>query len=244
MRRLCGFESSLHFGGRAFGQGFGRRVVGVWYVQAAFYIAVGFRRFFLRFGRWIVQLRAFNRAVLRCVFGGERGKREHTQQRHHKAGVFVGGERQVLFAVNHALVIQLDLLVAEIVGQLGQSFAFGVVRGHRAGHGFEQRQPLQQHGQIVQRAVEADGIARHFLRFLHELRAVLFHQESEQFVQVAFVHRANHVAHVGFLHAARTHGDGLVEQAQGIAHGTLGGASQKGERGGFVHDFFGFQNVG
>ena len=65
----------------------------------------------------------------------------------------------------------------------------------------------------------------------------------QQFVEVAFVHRAYHLAHVLFGHFARPHGDGLVEQAECVAHGACGGAAEQGEGGGFVGDLFAVEDV-
>ena len=65
----------------------------------------------------------------------------------------------------------------------------------------------------------------------------------QQFVEVAFVHRAYHLAHVLFGHFARPHGDGLVEQAECVAHGACGGAAEQGEGGGGVGDLFAVEDV-
>ncbi len=67
----------------------------------------------------------------------------------------------------------------------------GVV-GQRGRHGFEQRQALQQHRQFAQRAVEADGARGHFLRFFQQRFAILVHNLLQQFIKIAFIHRAYH----------------------------------------------------
>ena len=72
---------------------------------------------------------------------------------------------------------------------------------------------LQQGGQIVQGAVEADGVGGHLAGFGDHGGAVARGQGIEQGVKVAAVGGADHLAHVGFSHAAAAHGDGLVEQA-------------------------------
>ena len=78
----------------------------------------------------------------------------------------------------------------------------------------------------------------HFAGFGDECRAVFLRQNFQQFKQIAIIHRAYHVAHIGFSNAARAHGNGLVQQAERIAHRSLRGASEQGERGGVVGDVF------
>ena len=98
-----------------------------------------------RTGLWggIVQFAAADLAAFGQFGCGQGGEGEQAQQGHHEAGVFVGRERQILFAVDHALVIQLDLFVAQLAGELLQGIALGVVCGHGGGDGFDEGELLQ-----------------------------------------------------------------------------------------------------
>ena len=198
-----------------------------------------------RTGLWggVVQFASADLAAFGQFGGGQGGEGKQAQQGHHEAGVFVGRERQVLFAVDNALVIQLDLFVAQLAGELLQGVAFGVVGGHGSGDGFDEGELLQQEGELTQGAVETDGAAGHFLCGGEQIGAVLVGGGLQQGIKVALVDGADHLAHVGFGYAARTHGDGLVEQAERVAHGACGGTAEQGEGGGFVGDLFAGQNV-
>ena len=108
----------------------------------AFQAAYGWR------GR-LVHLRVFNHGVGGHIFRRKWRKGEHPQQRHHKACVFIGGERQILFAVQGALVVELDLLAVECAGKGLQAVAFGVICGDGGGHGLQQGDALQQQGKLA-----------------------------------------------------------------------------------------------
>ena len=190
-----------------------------------------------------MQFAAADVAAFGQLGGGQGGEGKQAQQGHHEASVFVGRERQVLLAVNHALVIQLDLFVAQLSGELLQGVALGVVCGHGGGDGFDEGEFLQQKGELAQGAVEADGTAGHFLCGGEQGGAVLVGGGLQQGIKVALVDGADHLAHVGFGYAARTHGNGLIEQAECVAHGAGGGTAEQGEGGGFVGDLFAGQNV-
>ena len=163
-----------------------------------------------RFSR--MQLDIFNMSTNVMRIRRQRRERKHTQQGHDEAGVFVGRKAQILFAVNRALIIKLNLFAAECLAQLQQSFALRVVVRQGGRDCLYQGEALQQHGKFAQRAVKADGARRHFLRFRQQGFTVLVDDARQQFVQILFVDRANHLADVLFGNAARTHGDGLVKQ--------------------------------
>ena len=185
-----------------------------------------------------MQLGIFNMSANVVRIRRQRRKRKHTQQGHDEAGVFVGCKAQILFAVDSALIIKLDLFAAECLAQLQQGFALRVVVCQSGRNRLYQGEALQQHGKFAQRAVKTDGARRHFLRFCQQGFAVLVDDTRQQFVQILLVHRTYHLADVLFGNATRTHSDGLVEQAQGITHRACGGTAQELQGGGFVGDVF------
>ena len=108
---------------------------------------------------------AFDAAAGGDGFGGEGGEGEHAQQGHHEAGVFVGRQRQVAAAVEQALVVKLDLFAAELLCERGECGVFGIGSVGGLRHGLQQGNLQQQGGQIVQGAVEADGVGGHLAGF-------------------------------------------------------------------------------
>ena len=189
-----------------------------------------------------MQLRALDNALAAMRLGRHRRKSQHAQQRHHKAGVFIGRQAQILLAVNGTLVIKLNLLAAQILRQAGKGFMLGVV-GQRGRHGFEQRQALQQHRQFAQCAVEADSARSHFLRFFQQRFAILVHNILQQFIKIALVYRAYHLAHILLGHAARAHGNRLIQKTQSIAHRAHGRAPEQLHGSGLKRHLFAFQHM-
>ena len=99
--------------------------------------------------------------------GGQGGEGQHAQEGHDEACVFVGGEAEVLFAVDGALVVELDLFAAQLCRQVFEGGIFGVVGGYGGGYGLQQGDALQQEGEFAQGVVEADGAFGHFPRLVH-----------------------------------------------------------------------------
>ena len=118
------------------------------YAGLRFIHAYTFQAAYGRRGR-LVYLRVFNHGVGGHIFRRKRRKGEHPQQRHHKACVFIGRKRQVLFAVQGALVVKLDLLAVERAGKGLQAVVFGIVCGDGGGHGLQQGDALQQQGKLA-----------------------------------------------------------------------------------------------
>ena len=75
--------------------------------------------------------------------GGQGGEGQHAQEGHDEACVFVGGEAEVLFAVDDALVVELDLFAAQLCRQVFEGGIFGVVGGYGGGYGLQQGDALQ-----------------------------------------------------------------------------------------------------
>ena len=118
------------------------------YAGLRFIHAYAFQAAYGRRGR-LVHLRVFDHGMGGHIFRRKRRKGEHPQQRHHKTRVFIGGERQILFAVQRALVVELDLLAVERAGKGLQAVVFGVICGDGGGHGLQQGDALQQQGKLA-----------------------------------------------------------------------------------------------
>ena len=168
----------------------------------------------------IMQLSAFDYAVHRLAFGRHRRESQHTQQSHHKTGVFVRCQAQILTAAHCTLVIQLNLFVTQILAQTHQGVVFGIVLRYCRRHRAIQRQFLQQQRQLAQGIVKTYCPRRHILRGGHQRFTVLVHNALQQFIKIMLIDRADHVANVLLANIARTHRNRLIEQAQGVAHRT------------------------
>ena len=177
--------------------------------------------------------------------GGQIGrvKRQHAQQRHIKAGVFVRGQRQIAAAGDGDLVIQLHIAGRQHAGQGQNGVALGLVGGQRRRHGLRQGDLVQQLGHFVQRGIKTDAACSQLLGLGHQRRAVAVGQRRQQGEQITAVHRAQHGAHAFFAHFANAVGNGLIQQRQRIAHRARRRAAQQGERGRLVADLFGIQHM-
>ena len=112
--------------------------------------------------------------------------------------------------MQRALVVKLDLFSVKRAGKGVQTVVFGVIGGDGGGHGLQQGDALQQQGKLAQHAVKPKRLTVHFAGFGDECRAVFLRQNFQQFKQIAIVHRAYHLAHIGLGNAARTHRNSLV----------------------------------
>ena len=107
---------------------------------------------------------------------------------------------------------------------------FGVrVSLSQAGHGLQHRHALQDHGHVFQGGGSAQAIQTQGLRGVDDRFAVALGQSLDQTKHMRAIGAAQHLAHRGFLQLATAKGNGLVGQAERIAHGAACGAGQQAQ---------------
>ncbi|MGF6444493.1 hypothetical protein QF002_005304 [Paraburkholderia youngii] len=139
-------------------------------------------------------------------------EREHAQQRHREASVFVGREAQLASADRCDLIEQLHLLGAQCVGEAAQVGRLRPFVEHRRRRELRPRDPMQQARQILQRRRKRQTAQGHFIGDREHRRAVALRERVEQADQIALVERAEHAAHRVFADLVRRIGYRLISQ--------------------------------
>ena len=176
-----------------------------------------------------------------CPF--RRAKGEHAQQNHFQPAALIRRQRQIAAAVERNLVEQLQVFGADLFAQRQQFIARADITVQRLRHGFGHRHVMQQADQIGQHRFEIRRQLRQRLDFVHYLTDIARHQRAQNRQHAVARHRAQHVAHLGFTHCAAAKGNRLIQQAEAVAHAAVGAFGQQLQRGQFVLNAFGLQNV-
>ena len=114
--------------------------------------------------------------------------------------------------------------------QFGQALGVGVFAVVRhAGHHLHHRHALQQHGHVFQRGGGRHALQAQGIHVVHHGGPIAIGQSTDELQHMAAVHAAQHLAHAGFLQLAVAKGNGLVGQAQRVAHGAACGAGQQAQ---------------
>ena len=125
---------------------------------------------------------------------------------------------------------QLGFFGRHGLGQIGQALGVGVIAvlGH-AGHHLHHRHALQQHGHVFQRSSGRHALQTQGIDLVHHGGTIALGQGANHVHDMAAVHAAQHLAHTDFLQLPVAKGNGLVGQAQGVAHGAACGAGQQAQ---------------
>ena len=179
-----------------------------------------------RFQAFFFLRRCFSRPVTR-----RRLERQQAQQHHGEAGVFVRRQAEFGAAVQAQAVEQLRLVGRHGSGQAGDfgSLRVGFVHRH-VGHGLAHGHALQHAGHVLQGGSGIQPGCAQRIGELHHRLAVATRQRIDQLEHDAAVGAAEHLAHGGLFQPAGTEGDGLVRQAERVAHGAARGTRQQPQR--------------
>ena len=140
-------------------------------------------------------------------------------------------------------VQQLGLVGRQGGGQLGHLLCLGVCAGIGLGRHLQHRHALQHARHFFQCRRRAVAIQAQRIHRGHHRGPVGLRQRAYQREHVAAVHGAQHLAHGGFLQLAAAKGNGLVGQAQRVAHGAARGAGQQAQRHGLGSHAFRRQHL-
>ena len=102
---------------------------------------------------------------------------------------------------------------------------------------------MQQGEQLRKHPEEVGALLREEPRLLQQRLAVVGGEVTYQGANPSLVDGAEHLAHRRLLQGAPAVGDGLVEQAQGIAHAAVGGPGQQAQRPLFETDLLGAEHL-
>ena len=195
-------------------------------------------------GRGAIACRDGSRSRLRLPGCRFRPKRQHAQQRHFQPKARVRGQRKLAAPLYRNLVEQLHLVGGQRLGQRRKHPGLVVLAKNALSHRLQQGQALQgrRHfrkdiGRIGQALAQLPGAVQQGLPVANGKRV-------EEMHDAGLVGASEHVGHVGFAHRVRPVGDGLIQQAQGVAHAAVGGPGQPGQRPGLRFDSFALANGG
>ena len=113
----------------------------------------------------------------------------------------------------------------------------------RLGHRLENRHALQDHAHFFQRGGGVQAVLAQGLHGLNHRLAIAHRQRVNQAKHIGAVHAAKHLAHRGFRQLAGTKGNGLVGQAQGVAHGAPRAPGQQAQGLGVCRHVFGVEHL-
>ena len=157
-------------------------------------------------------------------------KRQHAQQGHLQPQARIRRKGQLAAPLYRNFVEQLNLVGGERVSQRRKHFGLVILIQNAFTHGLQQRQPLQgrRHfredvGRIGEPLAQFPGAGQQGI-------PVAARKRVEQVHDAGLIGAAQHVGHVGFAHRVGPVGDGLVQQAQRVAHAAVGGPGQPGKR--------------
>ena len=111
------------------------------------------------------------------------------------------------------------------------------------GHGLENGHALQDHAHFFQRRGSVQAVLAQGLNSLNHRLAIAYGQRVNQAKHIGAVHAAEHLPHRGFRQLARTKGNGLVGQAQGVAHGAPRAPGQQAQGLGVCRNVFGVEHL-
>ncbi len=128
-------------------------------------------------------------------------------------------------------VAQLDFIGWHGCGQGLQRGGIGVGRVQlHPRHGLQHGHALQQSGQLLQRTGSRNAVDAQNIHRLHQLATIAGGQGMKQRKHMAAIDRAQHLAHGGLLQLPAAKGDGLIGQAERIAHRASGPLGQQTQR--------------
>ena len=170
---------------------------------------------------------------MRHGVGGRRAGRpegQHAQQGHLQPGARVRGQRQFVAALDGDLVVQLRVLGRQRGGQFLDGRPVGAVGVAVTGHALHQGHPVQHLRQVGQRRAEVPRLRDQFTNDGQHLLGVARRQRLHHGDHVPVIDQAQHLFQVAHQQLAAAIGDGLVEQAEAVAHAAVGGAREHRQR--------------
>ncbi len=142
-------------------------------------------------------------------------------------------------------VEQLGFFGRQAEGQIGHGLRIGVIGVLRhAGHRLHDRHALQHGAHVFERGGCRNTVQTQSIHQLHNARAIAVGQGSQQAQHMAAVHTAQHLAHTRLQQLAAAKGNGLVGQAERIAHRAPRSAGQQAQSRGLGAQVFGLQDAG
>ena len=171
-------------------------------------------------------------------------KRQHAQQGHVEAELFVRRQRQVTTALHGHLVVKLHVFRCHAACQRRQCLALRLVVGNGLRHGLHQGDLVEQLCQLFQCGIKADAAGGQLARLVQHGSTVTVGKGGQQGEEIAPVDGSEHGAHAIFAHRAFAVGDRLVEQRQRVTHRPGCRPCQQRQRRRFELDAFGRQHVG
>ena len=142
-------------------------------------------------------------------------------------------------------VKQLGFFGGHGSGQFGQALGVGVFAVMRhAGHHLHHRHALQQHGHVFECGGGRHALQTQRINLIHHGGPIGVGQSPDELQHMAAVHAAQHLAHTRFLQLAIAKGNGLVGQAERIAHRAASSTGQQAQGQGLGAQLLGRQHLG
>ena len=163
----------------------------------------------------------------RCIRGIRRPEGQHPQQDHFETATRVRRQGQVAPANQAHLVIELYIFGREGPGQGQHSLAIAVTVVDALGQRLGDGHPVQHVEDLREHAVPVRPLLRQVAYRLQQSLGIALDQPMEHIVDLAVIEGAEHGPDIGGHDLALAKGDGLVGEAHGVAHRSVGGASQQ-----------------
>ena len=151
---------------------------------------------------------------------------EHAQAGHLQSGTTIRGPGQILASPKHYLIAKLHLLRVHGLGQLDQGIRLHALLLHAGRQQLCQGDAMEQGFQLGMELIKIRPQGRYFPYLGHGGLGILAQHRLQQLVQVVVVQGAEHGEHARLPHPAVAVGQGLIGEAQGIAHAAIGRLGQ------------------
>ncbi len=171
-----------------------------------------------------------------------RAKGQHTQDGHLESAARVGGVRQVALAIERHLVEKLRVFRGQRGGKIHYTLCITAAGIGVIGQHLGNRNPVQKAQQFRQCGVEIRCMFRHVRDRGECSRCVARRHGLQHGIHEGHIHRAQHAAHTRLGDTTGTECDGLISEAQGVAHAAISRAPQQPQRRFLVADHLGIQH--